>query len=499
MKRPNYPQGPTVTPQQFGAKGDGKTDDIHALRRAREYASLHNMPLELPEADYYTSSSWQLDNVTIISRNARISYHGLEFNRPAVEMFDYVNIFGDFNVWAIDYAPEMTHGNRCGIAFGDYDSGRGAHHCYLENPVLWGSGMPGGNGMLITGDSSDLLFDKMTVPEGHTHVNVPVMMHWGGYGEHHPADLAHPNTVYVHDEGYTRTKHPHDITIGLIDSHSAHSALYISACYDITVGEVRQYGGKSAVRVVAGDCGYKYATVEEKAHGTQNIRIGKVYGTGLGELGMYFNGIDSYEKDTLTEIAVQIGEAVLEGKGEGSGNGICFYGTKSVEIGKLSLKGFAKSTFQLGHQNRFIKIGEATVEDCHANVITSYSTLEKKPRSGETYLCEASKNIRIEKLSVKNSGNETVPFATFPYIDGFRIDELTVTDSRFANFLRVYQNTKNVAFDRVELKNTTVINSLAHAANAVTAENNIALTVGGADGVALTAGEACEISITSIS
>lgn len=477
MKRPIYPTKPTVTPQQFGARADGKTDDIHALRKAREYASLHGMPLELI-GNYYTTSSWQLDNVTVISRGARISYYGEEFNRPAVEMFDYVYIFGDFHVFAIDYAPPKTHGNRCGIAFGDYDSGRGAHHCYLEHPVLWGSGMPMGNGMLITGDSSDILFDKITVPKEHVSINVPVMIHWGNYRDHHPADLVDThNSHYVHDEGYTRTKHPHDITIGSIDSHSAHSALYISAGYDITVGEVRQYGGVSAVRVVAGDCGFKYASPAEKAHGSKNIRIGRVIGKSIKRFGIVLNGLYGYEANMWTKPCVQIDEAILEACGEGSDNGVCFDGLQSAEFGKLTVKNFAKAALRLSMHNKQIRIDELNVEDCTSSVFSTYDSLHQKMRSGEEYDCDPTEGVEIERLTVRNCGSSGVSLADVPHINGLTVKDTTLVQCRFDSLLRVYEDTKKVCFENLTLCNSPLTAPLIDGTDEMIQQNELCISV----------------------
>ena len=44
----------TVTYEAFGAKGDGKTNDHEAIRKAHEYANEHNLPVRASDtATYY--------------------------------------------------------------------------------------------------------------------------------------------------------------------------------------------------------------------------------------------------------------------------------------------------------------------------------------------------------------------------------------------------------------------------------------------------------------
>jgi len=484
----------TVSPEQFGAYGNGETDDTVNLTRAIDFAVEHDLTLHLT-GDYRTVTTMNFDNLDVQSDNARISYYGQEFNRPAVDMYENVNIYGKINIYADIYNPPGTHGGRCGMSFGNYDTGRGAKNCYIEHVVIWSGGMAGADAILMTGDSSNITFGTIEVPEGHNKVNVPIMMHWGNYGEHHPADLLQPNTKYVHEDNAGPTTHPHDIKIGLIDSHAAHTALYISACYNIEVDEVRQYGGVSAVRMVCGDVGFKYASAAEKAHGAKNIYVKKVLGTDLGELGIYINGIDGYESGQAIHYQVKIDEATLSGTAK-SGNGICFYGSDDVQIGKISLNGFRKAVLQLGYANESIKIGELLIEDCPAQIMSGYGTL-RWSNYGYSETRSATRGVEIDKMTVKNSGTSNAVLGAFVNVEGLHIKELNAEKISCTALFAVYNTTKNIKIDQMNLtspKNTP--SAVIYAEHAITADRNISVTIHGAGNIPATSGQNCAATVT---
>ena len=428
MIRPELPIGVSVTPQQFGAKGDGVTDDIEALRRATASAVEKGVALELPEGEYYISTTWDLGNITVISQNAKISYHGMEFNRPAVDIYDNVNIFGTFQVAVpvlceirADHPPYHTHGNRCAVAFGNYDTGRGAHHCYIEDIVIWGSGMHGGNGMLLTGDTSDVRFDKITVPKGHYHVNVPAMIHWGNYLEHHPRnfDPADHTDGYAHEPNAGITTHPHDISIGLIDSYADNACFYISAGYDITIDEVRSYEAEHVLAIVHGDVGFLYASPEEKAHGMRNIRVKKVYGENLRSWGAYVQCVQGYEDDPNFDADVVIDEMTLKASENNAGNGTCIYGVKKIEIGKLEMEGFTKQCLQLGYANRDVHIGELTMKNFRGDGFFAYQQGKFRER---TY--PPTKNVKIDEVTLSLCEDYNNSVLNIGAIENFKIGKL---------------------------------------------------------------------------
>ena len=146
-----------VLPQQFGAIGDGIADDTDALEQAIAEAMRKKLALKLPKGEYKITKTLVLDHINVYCEEVKISFYGLTQNVPAIDMWDHVNIYGKLHIWTIDNKVG-NHGGRCGMGFGEYASGRGAHHCYVEDLTITG-GVPNANGVLITGDSSDIRLD----------------------------------------------------------------------------------------------------------------------------------------------------------------------------------------------------------------------------------------------------------------------------------------------------------------------------------------------------
>ena len=245
MNRPIFDENiKRVTPQLFGAMADGKTDDSPALEKAIAYASAHGFVLELPEGDYYCSEITTLRDVTVLSQNAKISFHGMHLCRPAIDMKDNVKIFGKLSVWIIDnQSAGPNHSGRCCMAFGVYETGEGAHHCYVEDVTFLGGGAFYVNGILITGDSCDITLGRVTVPQGQR-IYRGVGIHWGNSQDHYNIGEWSIENGYGHRPNWKPIVHPHDIHVGTVEcygvegstmGHDQCGALTIAAGYDVEV------------------------------------------------------------------------------------------------------------------------------------------------------------------------------------------------------------------------------------------------------------------------
>lgn len=423
MKKPMYPQGSTVTPKQFGAMADGKTDDIKALRAAIAHASEKQLPLELEGgAEYYISEPLVLDHVTILAQNARISYWGEHFNRPALDIRDYVVVFGTLNIWMVAYCPPGTLGGRCNLGLGNYDTGVGAHHCYFEHVNMIGNFL-GSDGCLLTGDSFDIHLDRVTVPTGEP-INVPIMIHWGNYDDHNPVCEGKDDLGYNHKDGWKYSTHPHDIHIGTIEG-GIHAPLYIAASYDIEVDELIAHNAKFGLCVTGADMAYEYACPEEKAHGGRNIHIKKVTATNLSRCALYFNTYAHYIPNTKSQADITVDEVNATATAESS-NGIAMYGAKSIKIGRANLSGFAKSALQLGYGNENVRIDELTIENSKTEAVC---TCEKAK-------WDVTDRVEIGSLTVKNSGTVAYPMFELKAINSLTVDSLTVESSPYNALLR---------------------------------------------------------------
>ena len=343
-----------ITPQQFGAVGDGLTDDREAIMKAVRAASKQNAVLELLEATYACFDWLEFDRVKIVSHNAKILYYGFRLDAPAIQMYNDVEIIGKLTVWANDDKQDH-YGQRAGMAFGDFYTGDGSHGCHVEHIVLTG-GITNANGIVIVGDSSDIKIDRVTVPTG-TNICRGVCIHWGNRRAHHTAeqigtgfDPAMGEKGYVHDENGGPTTHPHDIHLGVVDCadfrpidgrpDNDKSAVTICASYDITVDEIIMHDSCHALCVTGADLGFEYAAPEVKKIGSRNIRVKKIFATGLRSAGIFVCSRPWYLKDANVNAKVQIDECVLEAADGNRNVGVSVVGAEEIRLSKVIVKNY---------------------------------------------------------------------------------------------------------------------------------------------------------------
>lgn len=65
-----------VTPQMFGAKGDGVTDDTEAIRTALDYASEHGGIMFIPHGEYFISETIEISNIETMVSVGCLIYSG---------------------------------------------------------------------------------------------------------------------------------------------------------------------------------------------------------------------------------------------------------------------------------------------------------------------------------------------------------------------------------------------------------------------------------------
>ena len=123
-----------ITPQAFGAIGNGQVDDTTALFAAAKAASEKGLVLEL-DGEFLYSQTLELASVNVLSKNAKLVYVGETKSVPAVDMIRNVNVFGTLHIDFSDNGPG-NHGGRCAMGFGHYGTGRGGYDCYVEHVVI---------------------------------------------------------------------------------------------------------------------------------------------------------------------------------------------------------------------------------------------------------------------------------------------------------------------------------------------------------------------------
>lgn len=478
----------TVIPQTFGAVGDGKTDDVISLRRAIKYAKENGLTVTLPEAEYFTSTPLIIGDVTIISENAKISYHGLQQSEPAIHMQDNAKIYGTLHIWSVDN-ERSNHGGRCGMAFGDYGSGEGVSNCYVEHVVITG-GVPDANGILITGDSNNITIDKVTVPAG-TNITRAVLVHWGNANDHY---VVKHGVEYGHVDNWKPTTHPHDLHFGTIEatdlarsslSTATNTApLCISAGYDITVDEVIGNNTDFVVMIIPGDICFDYASEEERAFGARNLIVNKAVGNGTAMAALYAVGYSGYLPDGDALIDLTVNEAIIKGSGSRNAYGAALHKVAKVTIGTMTVTDCNATVVHLGAGSRNVTIDTLHVEDCDGQMVNVTSKSHER----------IAENLTIHTMNVKNCQSGGRSAINLEKIDGVHIGTMTVEDSRFDTVLSLYSTAKNVRIDTLNAASAASL-ALVRAAETIPAANNISIGETDCGDIPLSTGSACVVKI----
>lgn len=489
----------SVTPQQFGAKGDGVANDATSLMRAGSFAATANVKLILPEAEYRTEIPVTFGGVKIFSQNAKISFHGMQKSTAAVYLESNTEIHGTLNIWTVDnQLYGSNHGERCALMFGKYENFTSVTDCYVESVVITG-GTKHQNGVFITGDSHDITIDSILVPEG-TFVNRAVLIHWGNAGDY---ILTQNPKTYTQKEGGKPTQHPHDITIGKIECHGLKqfeglsdgksAAISICAGYDIHVKEIVASDLCVAVSMTSGDAGFYFASGQEKDLTVRNIRFDKITVTDLQESAVYINGTSDYKVispsgEQLTVDAypeLYVGEFYAQAaKGKKNLRGLNIHATGPVEIGKLTLKDFTDRALSVAYGCKKVSIAELNIENNGGPLIFCSTKAGKGINT----------DITIGKMCITGSGIFDSSAISVKDTEGFRIDSLTLEGGTYEYLLTLYASAKNVRLGKITCKKEQLKKAVILAAEPIASENTVSFG-NLPDGVPQSFGASCVVSV----
>ncbi len=440
----------TVIPQQFGAVGDGKTDDIAAIRSAIEYAKANNLTLTLPEAEYYISDTLDLGDITVISENAKISFYGMTPSVPAVNMLDNTKIYGKINIWSVDNTIGtgiVNHGGRCGLGFGVYRTGIGVKNCYVEHVEVTG-GIPNSNGVFITGYSNDITIDRVTVPSG-TNISRAVLVHWGNDNDkvHHCDE----NHMITKTEYPVYTTHPHNLHFGVIESKGLYSEIEkstpicLSAGYDITADEVISDSSDFLVMVLPGDCAFDCADKDDREIGSRNLVVKKAVGKNIKSSGIYVCGCSPFriEPEGYSMVDITVGVADVElAPSTKETYGVALHKTKKATIGTLNLKNCNASLVHLSSGAHNVTIGTLNAENCSGQVFESLS--KEHQRDAE--------NVNIGTINLKNHISPDKTAFKFSRIENVNVKNVNIENGSFNSIMNIEPTAKNIHISELDCK-----------------------------------------------
>ncbi len=484
-----------VSPMQFGAVADGKTNDSAAILEAVKVAQKEGKLLVLPEGEYYVDQIIVLNNINVLSENAKILFYGMECSKPAVLMQDNVNIFGTIRIWIVDNTKDGTvnHGGRCNMGFGDYDDGAGAHHCYVENVEVTG-GYENQNGILMTGDTSDVLIDRVYTPNGENYGRV-VLLHWGNAKDHFPIGEWSVENGYGHVDGWKPTQFPHDIKIGLIEGenvgtaidkkYQSEGAFHIAAGYNIEVDEIRFHNCGAAMCITGGDCGFEYGTDADKAHKQSNIRIHKIFATKVRFAAIYHVGYMLMDKTKSVDTDVIVDELYAEAST--ATVALITYSAKHFEVKKATLKGFTNYALLVDGENRNVKIGTMNLENGSPNAAIFLEHTGKLGRPDK---------LTIDTLNLKNCKNEKAAIINVRQGAELKVGTINAENVCAKSVLALEKGNDfdSICVDTVNLQDVEGMQAMVDVQAAVATDRKVRIGAINAD-LPVTMGESCDVKV----
>lgn len=433
----------SVNPKQFGAYADDLNNDSIYFNRALLYAAAHDVTVEIPEGEYRIMDTLRLSDVEVVSNNAMIKFYSMQVNAPAVLVGDNTTIRGKLRIWSIDNEVN-NNGSRCGMMFGDYQTGVGASNCYVEDVEITG-GVPNSNGVFITGDSENITIDRIYVPTG-TQITRPLLLHWGNAGDHYVTSLE--NRTYGHVENYGPTTHPHDIHIGLIECYGINSEpsdagiFFVSACYDVYVDKIIVDGARSAVAVIGGDIGFEYASEEVKQIGQRNIVIREINARNISGSGIVISGTPGYNPHTNagTGTKVTVEKAYIEAApASKEGAGIWMKRCAEGNFGDITIKGFPSHGILIRDGSENIKFANLTLQNI------SNHGVYIDPRVGDLPCSD----IEIENLVLENKISSSCIPLLVANVNNVSIKNLISRIKSTDYLFSFYSNAYNIKVDSV--------------------------------------------------
>ena len=239
----------SVSVKDFGAVGDGVTDDTTAIQNAMDAVTGGTLLFETGKA-YRVTQSLVMQPNTIIELNSCVLSFDITGQKRCLVTKNFCtvrngtvqNVTTDATVYGGEYHQPVCIGFQDGLD-------NGVHDVLVENLTIT-STSPESNAIFVFGESYNIVVQNITIPDS-AYLGEPIGGHWSVEpGGDETQGTGHPNNIVFSN-----------IYIGAMSYTTSQAACFLSACRAVKLENIycKDIANGDLVQVYAGDHGFAYA------------------------------------------------------------------------------------------------------------------------------------------------------------------------------------------------------------------------------------------------
>ena len=239
----------SVSVKDFGAVGDGVTDDTTAIQNAMDAVTGGTLLFETGKT-YRVTESLVMQPNTIIELNSCVLSFDITGQKRCLVTKNFCtvrngtvqNVTTDATVYGGEYHQPVCIGFQDGLD-------NGVHDVLVENLTIT-STSPESNAIFVFGESYNIVVQNITIPDS-AYLGEPIGGHWSVEpGGDETQGTGHPNNIVFSN-----------IYIGAMSYTTSQAACFLSACRAVKLENIycKDIANGDLVQVYAGDHGFAYA------------------------------------------------------------------------------------------------------------------------------------------------------------------------------------------------------------------------------------------------